>query len=159
MFEPKTVYDFRIYSDDKKSHVTFILEQYLHHHYPSLSCGIDVLNNNFSGSNVDIWFSMDKLIGFIEEIEKGNIERKCSLHSMSPDEFDMSIERINRKGDFIITYSLSKSNYFVNRHVKDITLSGGFQFNQEYLISLIQDLKRFSSVATLQTDIDFRLTD
>ncbi len=37
MFERITDYDFRIYSEDKESYITFTLEQYLHNSMLSLS--------------------------------------------------------------------------------------------------------------------------
>ncbi|MGG1639630.1 WapI family immunity protein [Paenibacillus sp. NRS-1760] len=156
MFEPITDYDFRIYSDDRKSYITFTLEQYIHNRLPSLSCTIDVIDNKFSGRNVDVWFSIDELIQFINHVEIGKVSKKCSLQAMSPDEFTISVERINRRGDFVVTYSLSTSRYTSNGQINS-NLAGEFHFNQEFIISTIQDLKRFSSVTKLQADADFRL--
>ncbi|MFX3631561.1 MAG: hypothetical protein ACE3L7_20100 [Candidatus Pristimantibacillus sp.] len=156
MFEPITDYDFRIYSDDKKSYITFILEQYIHNRLPSLSCTIDVIDYKFSGWNADVWFSIDELIQFINHVEVGKVSKKCSLHAMSPDEFKISVERINRRGDYLVTYSLLTSRCTSNGQINSI-LAGEFHLNQEFMFSTIQDLKRFSSVMKLQADADFRL--
>ncbi|MGO4696810.1 hypothetical protein AB4Z50_21250 [Paenibacillus sp. 2TAB26] len=155
MFKPITDYDFRIYSDDKKSYINFTLEEYIHNRLPSLSCTIDVIDNKFSGCNAEVWFSIDELMQFINQVESGRVSKKCSLQSMSPNEFTMSFERINHKGDFLVTYSLSTSRYDSSGHINS-TLAGEFHFNQEFIDLTIQNLKRFSSVTKLQTDTDFR---
>lgn len=114
-----------------------------------------MLDNKFTGWNIDVWFSIDELIQFITRLEQDNLSAKCSISAMSPDDFTLSLERINRKGDIFLSYSISASKFMENEFVRT-TLSGGFIYDQEYLLTGIEDLKRFASVTKIQADIDFR---
>ena len=154
MFNPVTDYDFRFYSDDKNSHITFTLEEYVQNHLPSLSCSIEVSDNKFKGWNINVWFKLEELHKFISELQEFSKSRKgkVSLSAMSSDDFDITFESRNQKGDVITFYSLSKYN---NEIPIKTTLTGGFQFDSEFLLKLIDDLKQFTSVAEIGTDITF----
>lgn len=75
---------------------------------------------------------------------------------MSPEDFTMSLERINRKGDLYLSYTISISKYVFDKNIRT-SLSGGFSYNSEYLLTNIQDLKRLSSIAKFRADMDFRV--
>jgi cAMP phosphodiesterase len=113
LFDPVTDYDFRVYSDDKKSHITFTLEEYVHERFPSLSCTIEVLDNNYKGWNINVWFTLDKLHSFISELEKLNRTRegKATLKAMTAEDFKITFETYNTKGNIATNYIISKSRY------------------------------------------------
>ncbi|MFF2754440.1 hypothetical protein ACFVR1_11930 [Psychrobacillus sp. NPDC058041] len=104
MFNPITDYDFRIYSDDKTSHITFTLEEYIHQRLPSLSCTIEILDNKFSGWNVNVWFTLDELLSFIGKLEKLDRTRQqeICLYAMTTNEFNITFVNYNNKGDTMI---------------------------------------------------------
>jgi hypothetical protein len=74
---------------------------------------------------------------------------------MSPEDFIITLEIYNKKGDLILNYSISNMKY--NTETKNRrTLNGGFSIDPEFYLKLLVDLKRFISVAKLETNIDFR---
>jgi hypothetical protein len=75
MFKPLTDYDFRIYSNDKASHVSFYLEEYIHERLPSLSCTIEIIDNKFNGWNSNVWFELIDVMSFITQLEQMEEER------------------------------------------------------------------------------------
>jgi hypothetical protein len=121
---------------------------------PTLSCSIEVSDNKFKGWNINVWFKLEDIHKFISELQEFSKFRKgkVSLSAMSPDDFDITFESCNQKGDVITHYSLSK---YKNEIRIKTTLTGGFQFDSEFLLKLIDDLKQFASVAEIGTDITF----
>ncbi|KRF20177.1 hypothetical protein [Paenibacillus sp. Soil787] len=98
MFERITDYDFRIYSEDKESYITFTLEQYLHNRMPSLSCTIEVLDNNFRGWNINVWFALDELLSFIKRLDELSKSRngEINLTAMTHEDFILNIKNHNK---------------------------------------------------------------
>ena len=156
MYKPLSEFDFRIYSNDKTSHITFILEEYIHERLPSLACTIEVVDNKFIGWNINVWFELDKLLSFITELEDLEIKRQGSvtLNAMSPHEFNITIENYNKKGDLLVNYSLTNIKYNTDICLRN-TLTGGFKIDSEFLLKLLSDFNKFSSVANLGVDIEF----
>lgn len=156
MFNPLTDYDFRIYSDDKASHITFVLEEYIHERLPSLACTIEVLDNKFNGWNTNVWFAFDDVMAFINELEELEIKRqgKVSLSAMSPQDFNITFEDYNKKGDILVNYALSNTKDNTEIRVSN-TLTGGFKIDSEFFLKVLNDFIQFTSVAELEVDIDF----
>ena len=156
MFNPITDYDFRIISNDKSSHITFTLVEYMHQRLPSLSCTIEVLDNKFTGWNTDVWFSLSDLHSFIDALEQLEKTRqgKACLSAMTYEDFNITFESYNKKGNIVAFYSLSNSKFNSEISIMNI-LNGGFQIGSEYLSNLLSDFKKFTSVSELNSDIDF----
>lgn len=156
MFKPLSDYDFRIYSDDKTSHVTFILEEYRHERLPSLSCTVEILDNKFIGWNSNVWFAFDKLISFITELEEFEMKRqgKVYLSAMSSQDFIITFETYNQKGDLLVNYSISNNKYNTDIYLSN-TLTGGFKMDSEFLLKLLRDFKKLASVANFEGDVTF----
>ncbi|NDI35784.1 hypothetical protein EPK97_13675 [Chengkuizengella sediminis] len=134
----------------------FTLEEYLHQRLPSLSCTIEVLDNNFKGWSINVWFTLDELHSFIGKLEKFNKTRhgKVCLEAMTPEDFNITFENYNNKGDLVIYYSIANNKY--NSNLKLInTLSGGFKLDSEFLFKILSAIKQLASVAELEMDIDF----
>ncbi|WP_221796060.1 hypothetical protein [Paenibacillus typhae] len=72
---------------------------------------------------------------------------------MSPEEFKISVNRANKKGDITILYTLSKRQYSLG--LPDITLSGGYVFDKEYHMVLVKNFERLISVGSMGTNLDF----
>ncbi|MDF9853227.1 hypothetical protein M2105_001069 [Paenibacillus sp. PastF-1] len=153
MFTPHTDYDFRIYSSDRASSITFYLEQYIHERLPSMACSIEVTDNKFTGWSHSVWFEIDQLKRFIHELEHLDRLEHADLNAMSPEEFTISVNRANKKGDITILYTLSKRQYSLG--LPDITLSGGFEFDKEYHMVLVKNFERLISVGSMGTNLDF----
>ncbi|MNY45606.1 hypothetical protein D3C86_1807220 [compost metagenome] len=72
---------------------------------------------------------------------------------MSPEDLRISVMRANKKGDVIILYSLTRPKYSLG--LPDTSLSGGFEFDKEYHMELVESFKRLISVTRLGTNMDF----
>lgn len=144
MLNRQTDYNFRIYSSDRASYITFYLEQYIHERLPSVGCSIEVVNNKFTGSRHNVWFELEQLQRFVHELEHLDTLEHADLSAMSPEEFKVSVKRANKKGDVMILHSLTQHQYSLG--LPDITLSGGFMFDKEYHMELVDDFKRLISV-------------
>lgn len=153
MFTPHTDYDFRIYSSDRASSITFYLEQYIHERLPSMACSIEVTNNKFTGWSHSVWFELEQLQRFVQELEYLDTLEHADLSAMSPEEFKISVKRANKKGDVMVLYSLTQHEYSLG--LPDITLSGGYLFDKEYQMELVENLERLISVGSLGTNLDF----
>lgn len=153
MFKRQTDYDFRIYSSDRASYITFYLEQYMHERLPSVACRIEVVNNKFTGWSHSVWFELEQLQRFVHELEHFDRLEHADLSAMSPEEFKISVKRTNKKGDFTILYTLSKRQYSLG--LPDMTLSGGYLFDKEYHMVLVKSFERLISVGSLGTNLDF----
>ncbi|KUP20729.1 hypothetical protein [Paenibacillus sp. DMB5] len=153
MFTPHTDYDFRIYSSDRASYITFYLEQYIYERLPSMACSIEVTNNKFTGCSLNVWFELEQLQRFVHELEHFDRLEHADLSAMSPEEFTISVKRTNKKGDFMILYSLTQHQYSLG--LPDITLSGGYLFDKEYHMELVENFRRLISVGRLGRDMNF----
>lgn len=156
MFERVTDYDFRIYSEDKESYITFTLEQYLHNRMPSLSCAIEVVDNNFRGWNINVWFALDELLSFIKQLDGLSKSRNggTNLTAMTQEDFNLNIKNRSNRGGMVITYSLMTRRYNASTPLTN-TLSGGFEIDPEFFQGLVDDFRKLTSVANLNSDIDF----
>ncbi|NBI30744.1 WapI family immunity protein [Chengkuizengella marina] len=157
MFDPVTEYDFIIYSDDKTSIITITLEEYLHQRLPSLSCTIEVLDNKFKAWNINVWFALEELLSFISKLEKLEKTRQGNicLKAMTPEDFSITFENYNNKGDFAIHYSLTNNRKYFSEIKMSNTLTGGFKIDSEFLFKILSDFKHLASVAELEMNIDF----
>jgi hypothetical protein len=157
MFKPLTDYDFRIYSNDRASHLSFYLEEYIHERLPSISCTIEIKDYKFNGWNSNVWFEFNDVMSCITQLEQMEEKRqgKVSLSAMSPEDFNITLEIYNKKGDLVLNYSISNIKYNTETKIRR-TLTGGFSIDPEFFLKLLADLKRFISVAKLETNIDFR---
>ncbi|MEK5450480.1 hypothetical protein [Paenibacillus sp. FSL R7-0331] len=153
MFNRQTDYDFRIYSSDRASYITFYLKQYMHERLPSLACSIEVVNNKFTGCSLNVWFELEQLQRFVHELEHLDTLEQADLNAMSPEELKISVKRTNKKGDVAILHSLTKYQYSLG--LPDITLSGRFMFDKEYNMDLVENFKRIISVGRLSRDMNF----
>lgn len=155
MFNPKTNYDFRIFSNDKSSYITFTLAEYVHLRLSSLSCTVEVLDNRFIGWNT-VWFSLIDLHSFIDELEELEKTRqgKACLSAMSNEDFNITFESYNKKGGIVVYYSLSNSKFHDEISIVN-TFTGGFEIDAEYFPETLHDFKKFISVSELKSDIEF----
>lgn len=97
MFNRQTDYDFRIYSSDRASYITFYLKQYMHERLPSLACSIEVVNNKFTGCSLNVWFELEQLQRFVHELEHLDTLEQADLNAMSPEELKISVKRTNKR--------------------------------------------------------------
>jgi hypothetical protein len=156
MFSPITEYDFRIYSEDRESHITFTVEEYLHERLASVSCTVEVMDNEFKGWNINVWFSIEDLLKFIAQLEDLNKSRqgKISLNAMSPEDFGISLESYNKRGSIIALYSISTCK-LDNEFRFQNTLTGGFHIDSEFFSKLIDDFKHLTTIVKLKADTEF----
>lgn len=156
MSKNSTEFDFSIHSQDKNSHITFELEEYVHNRQPSLSCTIDILDNHFKGWNIGVWFTLGDLCSFINELEGLQIKKQgeASLMAMSHEDFNITFKNFNNKGNIVISYSLSNIRYNSDISLRN-TLTGGFQIDSEFFSIILGDFKKLASVSELEQDIDF----
>lgn len=113
MFTPNTEYDFRIKSYDNSSHIIFSLIEYMNQRLPSLSCIVEIFDNHFTGYRSEVWFSLSDLNSFIYDLELLEKKRqvKACLGAMTYEDFNITIECYNKKGDIVIYYSMSDYNH------------------------------------------------
>lgn len=145
-----TEYDFTLYSSDKESIISFYFEEYLHDILPSLSCCIDIQDGEFKGFAYHVWFEINELENFIKELSQLNITRhgKASLYAMSPEEFNITLESINRRDDLILRYNIGQARY-VHGSNHLLSLSGVFEYDSEYFNTLLEDFLKLLSIEQL----------
>lgn len=156
MHSPISDYDFRIYSDDKTSHITFSLKEYIHKRLSSLSCTIEISDNKFNGWNINVWFTLDELLSFIRKLETLDRTRrgKVSLNAMTSEDFNITFVNYNNKGDIVIYYSLTNIRFNSDINLRN-TLSGGFKIDSEFFFTILSNFKQLASIAELEVDIDY----
>lgn len=120
----------RIESTDKRSSITFEFVESQQHLLPGICFSINIRDNEYSGVNPQVWVEARDVRSFIYAVKKINLERKGSapLAGMSPQEFSLTIQCVNRKGDFVLEYLLSKHVYLEHLSSKRL-VSGAFDMN------------------------------
>lgn len=156
MFNQITDNDFKIVSNDKSSHITFTLLEYMHQQLPSISCSIEIVDGKFAGCRTNVWFSLSDMYSFIDALEQLEQTRqgKVSLCALTNEDFNISFESCNKKGNIVCLYSISKSKFYSEVRILN-NLNGGFQVDSEYFLKVLSDFKNFTSVSELKSNIDF----
>ncbi|WP_138756205.1 WapI family immunity protein [Paenibacillus sinopodophylli] len=118
--------------------------------YPSISFSIMLKDNSYSGENQEVWFSFSDVAAFRSAVTQLHLTRKgtASLDSMSPEAFKLSIQSVNRKGDFILEYLLSRHVYLEHSSATS-RVSGAFDMNPSDLERLASYLSTFVSEESL----------
>jgi hypothetical protein len=110
--------------------------------YPSICLSVRVHDNGFSGENKSICFALDDVKNFILDCEQ-NIETiEASLVSMSPNEFCLTLQKLNFKGHVLLKYTLSRAIYRDNFPM-ELTTNGGFIIDFGEVEKLIKFLRTY----------------
>ncbi|MEV5029621.1 WapI family immunity protein [Paenibacillus sp. LPE1-1-1.1] len=137
----------KIESMNRRSSIAFELVESQQDLIPGICFSITISDNEYSGANPQVWVEARDLKAFISAIKKINLERQGSatLIGMSPQEFELTIQSVNRKGDFVLDYSLSKHVYLDYSSTKR-TVSGAFVINPSDLERIA---KSFSALVSI----------
>lgn len=129
----------KIESYDKKSDIIIEYVDCELERYPSVCVSIRVKDQDFVGFNKGVWLELDLLRKFINKLKALDSIRKGSaaIESMSPEEFQMTIETYDLSGHMILKYKISK--YVQIPNLKLIALSGGFELDSSMFSCLISD--------------------
>lgn len=130
----------KIESSDKKSYLNIEYVDCEIERYPSVCVAITVQDREFRGYNKDVWFELDLLKEFIDNLKILEKTRKgsVSVNSMSPEEFEIKIETYDLSGHMILNYKISQYAHLVPE-TKVISLTGGFELDVSFFISIISD--------------------
>ena len=136
----------KIESNDRK---TFLNIDYVDceiERYPSVCVAITVQDGEFRGYNKDIWFKLDLLKDFIDNLKILEKTRKgwLLLESMSPEEFQIKIESYDLSGHMVLNYKISKYTHQIPK-TNIISLTGGFELDVSYLINIISDFTNLAN--------------
>ncbi|WP_419871536.1 WapI family immunity protein [Candidatus Pristimantibacillus sp. PTI5] len=137
----------KIESMNRRSGIAFELVETHQAPLPSLCFSITISDNEYSGANPQVWVEARDLHAFISAVKKINLERQGSatLEGMSPQEFQLTLQSVNRKGDFVLDYSLSKHVYLDYSSTKR-AVSGAFDINPSDLERIA---KSFSALVSI----------
>jgi len=143
--KPLNDFDFIIFSLDHCSSLQFTFVDIETERYPSISFLVDVVDDSFKGA-IEIWIEKNLLEEFYENLKEmiNSREGNLSLNSMSPEEFQLSMIS-TRKDLLIINYSIKKTRY-LNNNLNETIFRGSFEFDQEYLNKLEQDLRNIKKL-------------
>jgi len=112
---------------------------------PSLRLSVSTNDEGFSGAYNGVWISLDDYEKFsadlrlCEETRRG----KATLSSMSPDEFEVTIEQCDGWGHFLLRYTLSRFSY-VRQGSLNKSVSGGFDLDSGCLADIVSELARLT---------------
>ncbi|WP_256762446.1 hypothetical protein [Cohnella sp. WQ 127256] len=133
--------DFILFSLDRKSSVHFSFADLEAERYPSISYKVEIIDHSFRGST-NICLEKHKKKEFLTDLIEINKLREgfINIKSMSPEEFEISLESI-RLDRFIINYSLQRNRYSEN-YMITTKLNGSFEFDSEYFNKFEKDIRR-----------------
>lgn len=156
MEERLTHYDFRLDSADRRTNVTFNLEQFFRGHFPSLSCTVKISDHHFQGLVTDVWFGIEELKSFaarLRELEQTR-EGFAELISMSPDEFVFRIQ-CHEKAHFSVHYRMKKIKSGMRPNLFS-ELNGSFDLEPEFMTRAIAGFKKLINIEKANKAVDFR---
>ena len=116
---------------------------------PSLRLSVSTNDEGFSGAYNGVWISLDDYEKFsadlrlCEETRRG----KATLSSMSPDEFEVTIEQCDGWGHFLLRYTLSRFSY-VRQGSLNKSVSGGFDLDASSFKELVEEFDNLINVET-----------
>ncbi len=130
----------KIESNDRKSYLNIEYVDCEIEKYPSVCVAITVQDGDFRGYNKAVWFELDLLKNFIDNLKilENNRKGSVSLNSMSPEEFEITIETYDLSGHMILNYKISKYAYHIPK-TKVVSLTGGFELDVSFFMSIISD--------------------
>ena len=131
----------RIESEDKNSFISFIYVECEEGRCPSVCFSLEIQNEDFKGYNKSIWIEFDMLKKFVDELISLELHRKgnAKLEAMSPNEFNLQIERIDMSGHLNLTYNIARQTY--SRKPYLLALSGGFELESSLFSAIVRDFK------------------
>lgn len=129
----------QIESCDKKSNINIDYVDSELERYPSVCVSVSANDQGFGGFNKDVWFELDLLKEFIQNLKELDSSRKgsASIESMSPEEFQITIETYDLSGHMVLKYTISK--YAHIPYLRLISLTGGFELDASMFSCLISD--------------------
>ncbi|CAM4521965.1 hypothetical protein FHS16_006348 [Paenibacillus endophyticus] len=140
----------RIESINKQASMTFEFVQSEEGPLPAIIFSIAIQDNGYDGENREAWFSLSDVAAFQSALAQLHFLRKgtASLESMSPQECKLTIQSVNRKGDFVMEYLLSKHVYLEHTSATR-SVSGAFDMNPSDLERFAKFLSAFVSEESL----------
>lgn len=130
----------RIESNNKKSFLNIEYVDCEIERYPSVCVAITVQDGDFRGYNKDVWFDLNLLKSFIDNLKIIEKTRRgsASFNSMSPEEFEVKIETYDLSGHMVLNYKISQ---YINHmpKTKVLSLTGGFELDSSLFINTISD--------------------
>lgn len=129
-----------IESKDRKSYLNIKYVDCEIERYPSVCVAVTVQDGDFRGYNKDVWFELDLLKDFINNLEALEKTRKgsVSLNSMSPDELEIKIETYDLSGHMFLNYKISQYTHYRSR-INIISLTGGFELDATFFVNIISE--------------------
>ena len=130
-----------IVSLDRSSEIRITIDGAEVDNYPSLNVIVEVKDSAFSGS-VITWLAMDDFNRFLAQLKQCERTRQgqAVLTSMSPDEFELQLQNLDRSGHFVALYKLTRLHYTTTGIIRQ-SLSGGFALDAEFFIKLLSDFE------------------
>lgn len=102
-------------------------------YYPSLNIRVEVRDEGFVAAARDVWVEWEEWQHFLSDLQGCERVRTghAALTSMSPDECEITIERGDGLGHFLLTYQLARDRYTCRGSMRQ-AFSGAFDLDMEH---------------------------
>lgn len=106
-------------------------------HLPSLCTQIGFLGGVVGYKGKKVWYELSEVNNFIDSLNKLNEKYigRAVLKSMSPREFEMEIENIDKFGHFVLKYSFTFYEYIGDHRVESL-INSGFEIDLQTICKL-----------------------
>ncbi|HEX9996611.1 MAG TPA: hypothetical protein VGB45_05680 [Abditibacterium sp.] len=104
---------------------------------------VSVVEGGFSGK-VTLWCHRTDLHRFIEQLRECEKTRRgeAKLEAMSPQEFSLRIFNSHSKGDFAVSYRISKSLF----NMSNCLIEGEFELDPSFLMQILRDFEELVAI-------------
>jgi hypothetical protein len=110
---------------------------------PCVSVQVDLASNGFCGTLEEVAFEHAELSRFLADLDHLERDRRGSaaLSAMSPREFDLKIEVIDRLGHVLLTAELTRYLYEIGGRLAPHHVSVGFSLDPALLPAIVRDFR------------------
>ncbi|WP_051571559.1 hypothetical protein [Ruminiclostridium cellobioparum] len=137
-------HDLKIISFDNKSWMDFDFIEAEAERYPSICFKIEIKKNGTEVLKKSIWFEKDALDGFLKALTEFDKAGKgdAFLESMSPEEFSLSIETVDKAGHIVLFYKV-KSQRVAYQKMMENSINDYFEIELNQISNILKNLKVF----------------
>jgi len=117
---------------------------------PSLSVQIRLLGGMGGYKSKNVWYELEEVNNFVNSLRLIS-ERtigKAVLRGMSPKDFDLEVENIDRKGHFILKYGVGFHEYISDIRFESFT-NGYFEIDLQTIDRIVKEFDKMTNKMSL----------
>ena len=131
-----------IRSEDREAYVRLQLQGSVARDHPQLTLGVQMSARGFGGRHDQVGVFVTELERFVAEMDRFDRRRsgRVTLSSMSPGEFTLTFDVVDRAGHIRVTADLRRHTYVAGQ-LADLAVSVAFELDPSLLPAIVEDFR------------------